>query len=1566
MTPDRAEPKDRVRDLADRFDEAWQRGAPPRIEDFLRDAHGSDGTPLDETARRELLEELVKLDLEYRWRGQVPVDGATVSWLFLEDYAARLPELGPPERLPVALIAEEYRVRHRYGDRPSSHHYAERFPHHGPALAAALRAVDDSLHQQPAVTPRPESPAAPLPSLPDYEVLGILGRGGMGVVYKARQARADRVVALKMILTGEHASEAELARFRTEAEAVARLQHPNILQVFQVGEHNGLPFFSLEFCAGGSLADQLDGTPWPAVRAAALVETLARAVHAAHERQVIHRDLKPANVLLVRSDPLQGVPMGGPDESGHYEHYTPKVADFGLAKKLDAPGHPTSTGAVMGTPSYMAPEQARGHNDAVGPAADVYALGAILYELLTGRPPFKAATSMETLLQVLSDEPLPPSRFHPKLPRDAETICLKCLQKDARKRYASAQELADDLRRFLNHEPIRARPVGALGRGWRWCRRNPALAAAVLTLLAATVVSSLFALDANSSAAKARQEKQEADRARGTADEQTRLAKQKEAEANDSAKKAQDQKKIADDARQLAEGKKREADAARQQAERQSRRAEWLLYARQTALAQLSWDDNNLARAHGFLEECRWDFRGWEHAYLRRLFEARQRTLLGHGAAVTGVAFGPDGSWVVSGSEDGTIRVWDVATGKEVRRLEDGGDIRCLALSRDGRRLASGGYLNSAGPPNTFDKQVVKVWDLTTGKLVLRLQPAARVHCLAFSPDGKRLASGGGNNGLFGTANSGELRLWDATTGKEVLAVKNLPDNINSVAFSPDGKRLAVARGADNWFLATLDVRVLDAATGQDQVFLQGNLFEPPASPVLFSPDGQRLLGGNRVWDAATGRKLLSLTGDTWKTAALAQSHDGQWIVTGSSEGTLRVWDAAKGQVRQLLKGHRGSVTHVVFSPDGKLLASGSRDTAVKLWDLTAPEEPLTIKAPAQGKALALSSDGRRLAAGGVKAIQVWDTTTGRDVWQFKDLLYEVEGLAFSPDGKHLAGGGSRYAGTGGKQVGEVALWDAAMGKKLRTFQELEDSSVPGVMYSPDGRRVAAVLRARFPRHGEVVVWEAATGRQLLTCRGASQEMDCAAFSPDGKQIVTASGGGPGSPAYVQIWDAESGRELHSLLRRDRSIRKIAFSPDGRRLAWVEWAPDFYKSGANRKPELIVWDVAAWQQERALAGHADVANSVTFSPDGTRLFSSSSDGTAKVWDTQTWQEVLTLSEPKGWIYSLTLSADGTRLAARVSEGTMVKVWNGTPLPDVVTFRGHEKPVHAVAVSPDGSRVVSCEAEIGVPGEVKVWDAFTRHELLGLRGTGRAFTCVLFSADGKRLIAGSFDAKVRVLDAVTGQEVAAWAGNTNLVTGVAASADGKHILGAGLNGAVKLWHAATGQELLSLEKQAGGVRGVACRPDGKQFALAGRDGAVHLYDAATGEPIRTLKGHGKEVMAVAYRGDGKRLVSGGQDGTVRLWDADTGQQLLTLSGHTREVISVAFRPDGSRVAGGGADGTVREWDADTGQGLLTLRGHTAPVSGVCYGAEEKALVSGSQDGTVRIWYPPRALTRPAAP
>jgi tetratricopeptide (TPR) repeat protein len=438
------------------FEAAWQKALrgdpPPEIETYLGTATESERlelrselTAIEQGYRRRLAEQSAggSEQSDERWRS---TDPATLTADFSASPSPEPPTRVDPEAPPLTV------------DAPPDSAWASAATTDGPTTAGS--------------TPPSAAPA-------DYTILGTLGRGGMGIVYKARQRSLKRLVALKMLSAGANAQPSHLARFYTEAEAVASLQHPNIVQIYEVGEHGGLPYFSLEFVAGGSLEKRIGGNPLPAREAARLVQTLARAMFYAHEHGVIHRDLKPANVLLT-------------------EDGTPKITDFGLAKKLDdADSSQTRAGTIMGTPSYMAPEQAEGETQNIGPLADVYALGAVLYELLTGRAPFRGAKMLDTLEQVRKQEPVPVRQLQPKVPRDLETICLKCLQKTPAKRYASAESLADDLGRFLAGEPIRARPVGLPERVWRWCQRNPrttALCATVVVLLASLTALAVAAV----------------------------------------------------------------------------------------------------------------------------------------------------------------------------------------------------------------------------------------------------------------------------------------------------------------------------------------------------------------------------------------------------------------------------------------------------------------------------------------------------------------------------------------------------------------------------------------------------------------------------------------------------------------------------------------------------------------------------------------------------------------------------------------------------------------------------------------------------------------------------------------------------------------------------------------------------------------------------------------------------------------------------------------------------------------------------------------------------------------
>ena len=561
-----------------------------------------------------------------------------------------------------------------------------------------------------------------------YELISELGRGGMGVVYMARQQSLRRIVALKMILAGAHARPEDAARFRREAETIARLQHPNIVQIYEVGEHGGGPFLALEFCPGGSLEKKLNGKPQPPAEAAALVETLARAVHAAHQQKVVHRDLKPGNILLAADG-------------------SPKITDFGLAKTLeDEASNATRTGAIVGTPSYMAPEQAAGKGRDVGPAADVYALGTILYETLTGRPPFRGATPLDTVLQVTTGDPVRPRRLQPKVPSDLETICLKCLHKNPARRYATAEALADDLRRFPRptSRVQECRPVGRLERAHRWCQRHPGPAAAwtlaALVVAAAAVVPAVLAVNEARYAARIDQE------------HQATLAALKQ------------------ERRQSAASTLERALGLCEQGET-SRGLLWMMRGLKTAREGGAKD----------LEEAfRWNIGAWSREVPPLLLSVP------HPDAVLAVAFSPDGATIATACKDGKVRFWRTATGEPVGvPLEHPARVNALAFDPSGDLLLTGCEDGAArlwrwasgapaGPPLVHyrpDKLPNPDWPFQAG-----------VTAVAFGRSGRTAATGGYD---------GCARLWDVASGQPIgSGLRQDEPGINAIAFSvPTAKR---------------------------------------------------------------------------------------------------------------------------------------------------------------------------------------------------------------------------------------------------------------------------------------------------------------------------------------------------------------------------------------------------------------------------------------------------------------------------------------------------------------------------------------------------------------------------------------------------------------------------------------------------------------------------------------------------------------------------------------------------------------------------------------------------------
>jgi WD40 repeat protein/serine/threonine protein kinase len=1107
-----------------------------------------------------------------------------------EDLLTAFPALAARAEAALELIYTEFVLREELGQRPSIAELQARFPQLRADLEELFQVHQFARAEEAATlgrsTPARDTHAGAVAGLDgakdidrrfgNYELHEEIGRGGMGVVYKARQLGLDRIVALKMILAGDHASAPDLARFRQEAAAVACLQHPHIVQIHEAGEEGGRPYFAMEYVDGPSLEKQLAGKPLPSREAAQLVATLAEAMHHAHQAGIVHRDLKPANVLLSRIE----------DRGSKIEDRTPaaldprssilcpKITDFGLAKQLQSGTGPTQTGAVVGTPGYMAPEQAAGQARTVGPAADVYALGAILYECLTGRPPFQGATVLDTLDQVRSQEPVSPRRLQPKVPRDLETICLTCLRKEPQRRYASAEALAADLRHLLAGEPIRARPTSSGERALKWARRRPAVAA----LAAASALASLLLLVVlTGSNLQLRSKQQEIEQAL-QGEHQARLEL---GQANDELSKVN---------AQVVQQQQQTAQALRQRTEALQER-ERTFYFNCITLAQREWAANNVTGAEQVLEKCEAPLRKWEWHFLQRLCHTEQLTIYAHAGSVTCLALSPDGQRLATGSSDKTLKVWDMKTGRELvpLRRELDGTVDCVVFSPDDQRLAAAinhpKLREEAGPGE------IKLWDVRTGRELHCLRGHSKlVGSIAFSPDSKSLASASADK---------TLKLWDTATGQEIRTFGGYSREVRCVAFHPDGQRLA-------WGIWDGTVRCWDRSSGQEIEALRGCSFED--KNLAFSPDGKWLAAPSedrsiRLWDTTTWQPILTLAGHTRTVKCLAFRRDSQRLVSAGSDQAIRVWDRAAGRQVLYLRS-RSEIADVTFSPDGYRLISAGRDGTVQLWDSRTSQELRVLRGTTNrvtGNVPPADQERARLTGPG--SIPPEERKDQEAILALTLNSRSTRAEVQSPDGKRFISGVPPVVQA---ELQDVVIRDAKTREVVLTLRG-HTHFVASVAFSPDGQAVAT-----GSADGTVKVWDALTGAERLSFPADPAYVFALAFSPDSQ--VLASAGKP----KVKVWEARTGKELNTLSGHTEKVSALAFSPDGQRLASASW---------DRSVKL--WDPTTGQLVRTLSGHKDSVNGVAFLCDGQRLATVSVYDGVKVWDPATGQEVLTLQDLVG-------------------------------------------------------------------------------------------------------------------------------------------------------------------------------------------------------------------------------------------------------------------------------------------------------------------------------------------------
>jgi WD40 repeat protein len=1013
-----------------------------------------------------------------------------------------------------------------------------------------------------------------------FQIRREVGRGTFGVVYLAYDPHVGREVALKIARADALADPRMRERFRREAQAAGRLDHPHIVPVHDADEAGSVCFIVSAYCPGCTLAECLSKRKEPlSIReAAGLIATLALAVQHAHDRGVLHRDLKPANVLLQMAD---GSTRGEPNAEQRMERSanfdlqsaTPKIADFGLAKFFVEPGGSgTESGAVVGTPNYMAPEQAGGRSKEISPATDVYGLGAILYELLTGRVPFQGETTLDTLLAVRTEEPVSPSRLRRGLPRDLETICLKAMAKRPVQRYATARQMAEDLQRYLNGQPIEARPVSIWERGLAWMRRKPGAAAlvGVSGLAALALVGVVVGTWYNGRLRAALQE----------AEEQRTIANQQREEAH-----AQRARAEAQEEKSLYFGGMEAAYQAWQEgklglallvlnywqpiAEGPSGLSGWELYYlrslchkdfhslkgnRDLVSVAVSPDGRLVAAASWVNVVHLWD----------RVTGKQVGTFTGHRSEVQQVVFSPDGGCLASAGSDGTVRIWQIPTGNEIRTLEASTEpVRSVAFSPDGRYLIAGGW----------DK-LVRLWDTSDWRQRYALVGhTAPIMKMTFSPDGRRIAS---------VSHDRTVRLWDVASGRQIQTFTGHSLQVSGIAFSPDGQTLASSSEDET-------IRLWDLATGTGRWTLTGH--KAWVYDVAFNPDGRRLVSAGfdntvRLWDAQNGHELCMLVGHTAGACSVTFCADGRWLLSSSFDGTVKFWDTeSSSQEYRSFLGHRGPVVRAVFTPDGRHFVSAGRDGTARLWDLASGQQIRAFRHQTkEAWGLALSPDGRQLATAGFDgSVKLWDVATGQLLRTLLGHQGHVVSVTFSPDGRRLASG---------SHDSTVKLWDAENGQEIYTLRG-HAARVEAIAFSPDGRLLVSASMDKTLR-----LWDVETGQERHTLSGHVQGVVSVAFSPDGRQLVSG-----GADATVRFWDPATGQEVRGHPGHVGAIVGLAFTPDGKRLAT-----------ASQDKTIKILEAARGHPIITLRGATSPVNAVAFSPDGRQLLSSSADGTIRLWD----------------------------------------------------------------------------------------------------------------------------------------------------------------------------------------------------------------------------------------------------------------------------------------------------------------------------------------------------------------